>query len=127
MIFRRMALAALGFVFICFGGEALAAPGGCVRGIVNPNAPIVGSWSLRQRDDDTGEWTGPWVNEFRRDGTFLQAGSVVGRWCVIDNNVYLFGFDEDPHTTYRGTYTGSSFIGTEYWDGGNTGTFELRR
>jgi hypothetical protein len=113
---------------MCCAGEAAAGPAACARGVVDPNASVVGGdWTLRQRDDDTGQWTGPWTNGFRRDGALLQAGNVVGRWCIIDDAILLFGFDEAPHTTYRGTLAPNVIRGIESWDGANMGEFEIIR
>jgi len=107
--------------------DAHAAPAACQRGVVDSNSPVIGVWSLRQRDDDTGEWAGPWDQEFRWDGAFAQGGAVVGRWCIIDGGTLLFGFDGEPFTTYRARVTPNVITGTESWDAGHTGEFEMRR
>jgi hypothetical protein len=127
---RVFTFGAVAAIFMFCVVEASAAPPACVRGVVDPNSPVVGAWSLRQRDDDTGQWSGPWINTFRADGSFAQNNAdTVGRWCVIDGNVLVFSFDGEPHTAYRATITPDLSVmrGTESWDGGNTDEFELTR
>ncbi len=86
---------------------------------------LVGKWSLKQRDDGQ-DWSGPWDIEFRADGTWSQIGGDGGYWCQTGKSIF-FGFQDDPHTTYRGELGGDKATGTESWNGGGTGIFEIKR
>lgn len=124
---RLFAFTIASLVFLLCAGQAAAGPFACSRGVVDPASPVIGAWTLRQRDDDTGAWTGPWTQDFRRDGAYLQEGAIVGRWCIVDDTVLLFGFDSAPYTVYRATIAPTVMRGTESWDNGGTGEFELIR
>lgn len=86
---------------------------------------LIGQWSLKQHDDGQ-DWSGPWDIEFRADGTWSQIGGEGGYWCQDEKSIF-FGFEADPHTTYRGELSGDKATGTESWNGGGTGIFELSR
>lgn len=105
---------------------ALAAPTGCQGISVDRNSPVIGRWTLGQDDDGPQARAGGWTVAFKKDGTFVEDGEAGGSWCVVDG-VLLFSFDEAPHTTYRGAVNARSIRGTESWDGGGTGVFDLQR
>ena len=100
-------------------------PTACETYQPDAKSKLVGKWSLRQRDDGQ-DWSGPWDIEFHTDGTWSQIGGDGGFWCQSGKSIF-FGFQDDPHTTYRGELGGDKADGTESWNGGGTGIFEIKR
>jgi hypothetical protein len=103
-----------------------AKPTACETYKPDPKSKAVGRWSLRQRDDGQ-DWAGPWDIELRANGSWTQASENAGFWCQ-DDKLIVFGFSEDPHTTYRGEIgLSGKFKGIESWNGGGTGIFEAEK
>jgi hypothetical protein len=100
-------------------------PTACEFYTPDPRSKLLGKWSLKQRDDGQ-DWAGPWDIEFRTDGTWSQIEGEGGYWCQDGKSVF-FGFEADPHTTYRGELSDDKVTGTESWNGGGTGIFEILR
>lgn len=113
-------------LLLCMAGTAQADPRGCARGIVDANAPVIGTWVARLKDDESENWESAGTNEFRPDGSFYQRGIRGGSWCMV-GDIFLYAFDDAPHTVYRGTVDGDVITGTQSWDGAGTGIFEARR
>jgi|JI10StandDraft_1071094.scaffolds.fasta_scaffold339510_2 hypothetical protein len=106
-------------------GEQPAKPTACEIYQFDAKSKLIGKWSLKQRDDGQ-DWSGPWDVEFRGDGTWSQVEAEGGYWCQ-DGKLIFFGFEADPHTTYRGELGNDKATGTESWNGGGTGIFEITR
>ncbi|WP_395646797.1 hypothetical protein [Terricaulis sp.] len=124
----RTLLAAAAFVSV-FAGNALAAPIGCANAPAAPNAPILGTWTVRYRDDGADWNTGNIAQTFLSNGTWTENGRSAGRWCMLDDLV-LWSWDEDPFATFRATYNANNpdvLTGTESWNGAGTGIIELTR
>jgi hypothetical protein len=105
--------------------EQPAKPTACEFYKFNAKSKLIGKWSLKQRDDGQ-DWSGPWDIEFRADGSWSQIEGEGGYWCQEGKSIF-FGFEADPHTTYRGELSGDKATGTESWNGGGTGIFEITR
>lgn len=81
-------------------------------------------WTLTQRDDGQDWSKSTWVLVFTADGKWSSDGTPSGSWCQTAD-IIIFGFDEAPHTVYRGQVGASSVSGIESWDGAGTGIFEM--
>ena len=100
-------------------------PGACEIYAFDAKSKLIGKWSLKQRDDGHA-WSGPWDIEFRDDGTWSQMEGEGGYWCQNGKSIF-FSFETEPHTTYRGELGHDKAAGTESWNGGGTGIFEIAR
>jgi hypothetical protein len=105
--------------------EPAAKPLACEIYQFDAKSKLIGQWSLKQRDDGQ-DWSGPWDIEFRNNGTWSQLNGDGGYWCQDEKSIF-FSFETDPHTTYRGELSGDKATGTESWNGGGTGIFEISR
>lgn len=106
-------------------GEQPVKPTACEFYKPDAKSKLIGKWSLKQRDDGQ-DWSGPWDIEFRADGSWSQIEGEGGYWCQDGKSIF-FGFESDPHTTYRGELSHDKATGTESWNGGGTGIFEITR
>ena len=124
----RVLLAALAFTGL-FASQAFALPIGCTNAPPTPNAPILGTWTIRYRDDGADWNTSNITQVFQGDGTWTENGRTAGRWCML-GDLLLWSWDEDPFATFRATYDAGSpgrLTGTESWNGAGTGIIELTR
>jgi hypothetical protein len=106
-------------------GEQGSKPLACAAYGAPKTSAVLGSWTLRQRDDSA-DWQGPWTIDFKADGTWTQSDKFAGYWCQSGDTL-IFGFASTPRTTYRGTLGAKSIQGIESWEGGGTGIFEATR
>lgn len=111
------------------GAQAFAAPIGCQHPTARSGgtAPILGTWSARELDDNSTDWTGPFTFAFLENGTWTSDGDHAGSWCIRSDGILLFSFDDAPHTAFRAQVNARRLTGYESWDNGGTGLFEAQR
>jgi hypothetical protein len=117
--------AALAMAFALAGAAYADGPTACSTYKPVADSKVIGKkWSLTQRDDGQDWAKSTWVLAFTADGKWSSDGAAAGSWCQTGDMI-IFGFDDAPHTVYRGQVGASSASGIEAWDGAGTGIFEM--